>query len=491
MKSKDLLDAIGSAKDEYIRDAKQPMQKKQLLRPKGFYSGIAALLAFSILLGSLLLPQSPWFVGGWGAEEDPLVLTGEDLLERYRIGTPRYPEMVQYPQAPNASYEERQAWRACINDLNSDYKAESINLNHFLEQSIPVFLSGQDGENMIYSPLNVYMALAMLAETTDGNSRAQILELLDVAGVNQLRREASAIWKANYLNDGVNACLLANSLWLRDDWAFQQETVSILSQKYYASVFRGEMGSDDYNVALRDWMNEQTGGLLKDQIDDIEMDPSTVLALVSTVWFEAAWETKFYNAGDRVFHSSTQDVEVPFIENGIMGAIYSEGDRFSALEVSFKTDEASIAFILPEEGDTAENLLSDPQLLEFIIHRNEWEGKESVYADLSLPKFDVSSQINLKDGLMKLGITDVFDYEASDFSPITTESNKISVDNATHGARVQLDENGCIATAYTIIAPGNGSAPKYIEFVADRPFLFVIYSPSDLPLFVGIVNQPQ
>ena len=95
---------------------------------------------------------------------------------------------------------------------------------------------------MIYSPLNVYLALAMLAETTDGNSRAQILELLDVAGINQLRKEASAVWKANYRNDGLNTCLLANSLWLRDDWAFQQETVSILSQKYYASVFRGEMG---------------------------------------------------------------------------------------------------------------------------------------------------------------------------------------------------------------------------------------------------------
>ena len=491
MKSKDLLDAIGLAKDEYIQDAKRPMQKKRLFRSKGFYSGIAALLAVSILFGSILLPQSPWFVGGWFSEEEPLVSSEEDLLARYRIGTPQYPEMVQYPQDPDASYEEIKAWRNCIQELKSDYKAESINLDHFLEQSIPVFLSGKEGENTIYSPINVYMALAMLAETTDGNSRAQILELLDVAGINQLRKEASAIWKANYLNDGVNACLLANSLWLRDDWAFQQETVSILSQKYYASVFRGEMGSDDYNAALRDWMNEQTGGLLKDQIDAIEMGPSTVLALVSTVGFEAAWNEKFYNAGDRVFHSSTQDIEVPFIEQGIMGAIYSEGDRFSALEIPFKTNEASIAFILPEEGTTAESLLSDPQLLSFVINRNEWDNKESVYADLSLPKFDVSSQIDLKEGLKELGITDVFNPAISNFSPITTESNEIYVDKATHGARVQLDENGCIATAYTIITDANGAAPKYIEFAVDRPFLFVIYSPSGLPLFIGIVNQPQ
>jgi serine protease inhibitor len=283
--------------------------------------------------------------------------------------------------------------------------------------------------------------------------------------------------------------LLANSLWLRDDWDYDQDTVSVLSKKYYASVFRGEMGSADCNTVLQNWMNEQTGGLLKDQIDKIETDPSTVLALVSTVWFEAAWEDKFSNIGDQVFHATGGDVQVPFIYNYVVGATYSEGDCFSAVNVSFK-ESSSITFILPEEGTSPESLLSDPQLLDFMIDPNEWKRKEYVLARLSLPKFDVSSQIDLKDGLKELGITDIFDYGVSDFSPITSESNEIYVDQATHGARVQLDENGCIATAYTIITDGNGSAPKHIEFVVDRPFLFVIYSPSNLPLFVGIVNQP-
>ena len=42
-------------------------------------------------------------------------------------------------------------------------------------------------ENAVCSPLNIYIALSMLAEVTDGNSRAQVLEALGVADVETLR----------------------------------------------------------------------------------------------------------------------------------------------------------------------------------------------------------------------------------------------------------------------------------------------------------------
>ena len=48
----------------------------------------------------------------------------------------------------------------------------------FFEKSTRQILSGHGGENQIYSPLNLYMALSMVAEITDGSTRGQILDLL-------------------------------------------------------------------------------------------------------------------------------------------------------------------------------------------------------------------------------------------------------------------------------------------------------------------------
>jgi serpin B len=152
-----------------------------------------------------------------------------------------------------------------------------------------------------------------------------------------------------------------------------------------------------------------------------------------------------------------------------------------------------MAIVLPDEGVSAEDLLADSQCMDFVINHGEWENEKIVLVNLSLPKFDVSSQIDLEEGLKSLGVTDVFDPTVSDFSSIIPEADMAKVEQATHGARVQIDEEGCVATAYTIITDTNGALPpnEEIDFVVDRPFLFVIYSPSNLPLFVGIVNQPQ
>ena len=83
----------------------------------------------------------------------------------------------------------------------------------------------------------------------------------------------------------------------------------------------------------------------------------------------------------------------------------------------------------------------------------------------------------------------MFNPAKSDFSTITDEN--VIVTGATHGARVMIDEEGCTAAAFTLMLCGSGMPPEEeVDFVCDRPFLFVITSETGLPLFIGIVNNP-
>ena len=54
-----------------------------------------------------------------------------------------------------------------------------------------------------------------------------------------------------------------------------------------------------------------------------------------------------------------------------------------------------------------------------MLFRSGWEKSKSIIVHYSVPKFDVSSEMQLADGLKKLGVTDVFDSTVSDFSPLT------------------------------------------------------------------------
>jgi len=75
---------------------------------------------------------------------------------------------------------------------------------------------------------------------------------------------------------------------------------------------------------------------------------------------------------------------------------------------------------------------------------------------------------------------------------MTEDMEEIYLSQAKHDARVTIDEEGCTAVAYTVLAAaGAGMLPEEeVDFVLDRPFLFAITGVDRLPLFVGVVNQP-
>ena len=70
----------------------------------------------------------------------------------------------------------------------------------------------------------------------------------------------------------------------------------------------------------------------------------------------------------------------------------------------------------------------------------------------------------------------------------------IALTQAKHAARVKIDEDGCEAAAYTVLAPTETAImlpEEEIDFTLDEPFVFAITGIDGLPLFVGLVNQPD
>ena len=163
----------------------------------------------------------------------------------------------------------------------------------FNAKAMLALLANRDGENRTYSPINIYMAISMLAELTDGNTRAELLALAGAESMEDLRTRANAMWEYLYKNDEHGKMILGASVWLRDEpegdasdkIMYNTETLKRLADNYYAASFHGVMGSEEYDNVLRKWLNTQTGGLLKDAVDGLSFDPETVLALATTVWF--------------------------------------------------------------------------------------------------------------------------------------------------------------------------------------------------------------
>jgi serpin B len=445
--SEKLYEAIGQIRDMQIEEAQsRPRQRVRWAAP------LAAVIALAALLTV--------FFSGRGNTA-------------YAVAEAKYPTGKMAEQGPLPHTDE---------------------LEGFIRAALPRLLSGEKGENRACSPLNIYLALSMLAEAAGGESRAQLLELLDSPDIETQRQRAKKLWEQSYYEGENEACRLASSLWLDAGMKYDPSTVKTLAEEYYASVFRGDMGSAEYDKLLQDWLNEQTGGLLEEQAGSAHLGPDVKLALAAAIWFKGEWIWHYSSAQTEpeTFHRPEGDVTCDFMHGGWPEGDYYWGEGFTAVPQRF-VNGRSMLYILPEEGRSPEELLSDGGFLDFLTadHRS-WEGRETVIVDIRLPKFDIMSQLDLIPALKELGVTDILDPEKADFSPMGKLSSA-AVAQAGHTARVKVDEEGCEAAAFTTIAVPSSlprEQPRIVEFVLDRPFIFVILGRDDLPLFVGIVNDP-
>lgn len=463
---------------------------------------VAGAAALAVVLAVALAVQM--IPGGAPAAQAALVKAEYPSMAPYPVEADYYDEASGQLDYDRYS-EDWDAWRKSRTALYSDLDGAA--LAPFLTASAKELLAEDGGKNKVYSPLNLYMALSMLTQTTGGESRQQLLDLLGASSAEELREQAPALWKNHYRDDGLVTSVLGNSLWLRDDMGYSQETLELLARDYYASSFRGKMGSAEYDQALRDWLNEQTHGLLAEQANGLEMAPETVLALASTLYFKAPWADEFQSerTAPQTFHAPTGDVETDFMHRSMSGSYYW-GDRFSAVELRFQ-EGGSMWFLLPDEGVTPAELAASGEAMDFLLFSkqgrydqergefvDQWPGQKYLIINVALPKFDVSVDLDLIATLKDLGVTDIFDMAAADFTPLGAETDDpLYVSRAQHAARVTVDEEGCEAAAYTVIMMYCGAEmppEEEVDFVLDRPFLFAVTSDDNLPLFLGTVNQP-
>ena len=485
MKADQLLDSLEHVDPELITQAAKTPGKKPNRRPL-WMGGTAVAAAAAIVIGIVLWPGS-----------SPLT------SQAYALAVAEYPKTVPYPSEMDYLIADGMVdydrWSADYDAWWADYTARldqpegyDSGLDGYYAATLRQFLADSGTENKVCSPLNIYFALGMLAELTDGGSRRQILDLLGQDSIEALRTQARALWNANYSDDGAVTSVLASSLWLNEDVSFNQSTLDTLADTYYASSYQGEMGSAELDQALQNWLNDQTGGLLKEAAGQVKLDPKTVLALASTVYYRGRWAQEFdpANTSPDVFHAPDGDVTCDFMHSSVPNPYYW-GDQFSAVGKSVEYG-GTLWMILPDAGVSVDQLLADREAMDFLLSNGEWENQKYLKVNLSMPKFDVSAQLDLVEGLKALGITDVFDPAISDYTPMTEAEEDISVTQATHAARGAVDEEGVTAAAFTAMAAGGSGMPPEdeVDFTLDRPFLFVLTSAAGQPLFAGVVNQP-
>ncbi len=410
-------------------------------------------------------------------------LSKGETANKYTVASPQIAKQIQFTADYNsAQYEDYHAQkrnRIIDNQTQFDF-------SHFFSETGKAILAEDDGKNKIYSPVNLYIALSMLASSCDGETQKEILSLLDAPSENEAHTVTEKLLRRNYIDDGSQISLPKNSLWIGNKYSLKEDFLKTLSDRYYAPVFQGNAADPKYSKAFQAWLNDATGGFLKNSVQQFEFDPEMALTLSSTLYFAANWDTEFSpeETSEMIFHGVSKDTACDFMKQTYFGNYYSN-ENFSAVKKMI-ANGGNMIFILPSENKTCETLFSENALSDFLLNGNI-ENQSYPEIHLSLPKFDISSDLNLRKNLSSCNIRSVFDPASSDFSPIS--ETPLFLSEIQHSARVAIDEKGITAAAFTIEELCGAALPMdEVDFRLDRPFIFAIESDSGDILFIGVVN---
>ena len=132
--------------------------------------------------------------------------------------------------------------------------------------------------NVVVSPYSAAVALSMLAEGAEGQTKAEFNKALD-----------NILYKADDLGSNDTVIVKsANSLWLDDNFSPRNRYVSLLEKDFDAFIDVENFASPVAMQAINNWCSEHTNGKITEIID--RLDPSTVMVLVNALYFNAPWE---------------------------------------------------------------------------------------------------------------------------------------------------------------------------------------------------------
>lgn len=359
--------------------------------------------------------------------------------------------------------------------------------------------TGED-ENILFSPLGITLAVGMMEFGTQGST---LKEIHHAMGYDSLKNgEEFAFLKdlSDLITSEESRCVvkLANSLFVQNGIHVNDEFLQMM-KKYFNTGVNHVDFSQNIAVAnyINKWVENNTNNLLKDLVSPRDFDAVTHLALINAIYFKGNWKSQFRPENTRTFSFTKDDeseVQIPMMyqQGEFYYGEFSDGSNeaggiYQVLEIPYEGEEISMMLVLSRQEVPLATLepLVKAQLIE------EWANSvKKQKVEVYLPRFTVEQEVDLKDVLKALGITEVFIQNAN-FTALS-DNKEIFISKAIHKSFLEVNEEGSEAAATSGMIAISRMAVLYPQVIVDHPFFFLIRNrKTGTILFMGRVMHPE
>ncbi|XP_041037552.1 neuroserpin [Carcharodon carcharias] len=359
----------------------------------------------------------------------------------------------------------------------------------------------KDG-NIFYSAFSIANALGMVELGAGGTTLEQIQHVM---GYNYMQKgeEFDLLWE---LSQSMKAdsqqyvMKLANSLFVEKGFQLSDKFLQMLKKYFSASVENIDF-SQPSSVAdhINEWVQNQTNNKIPNLLSPKDFNALTRLVLVNAIYFKGNWKSQFRGENTRTFPFTKDDeseiqISMMYQQGDFYYGEFSDGSNeaggvYQVLEMPYIGDKMSMMIVLPRQEVQLATL--EPLIKTQLI--NEWASSvKKQKVEVYLPRFKVMQNIDLKEVLAGLGISEIFGVDADLSAMIATEKKDLCISKAIHSSFIEVNEEGSEAAAASEMIAVSRMMVLNPQVIADHPFFFLIRNRrTGTILFMGRVMHPE
>ncbi|KAM8885537.1 LOW QUALITY PROTEIN: hibernation-specific plasma protein HP-55-like [Spinachia spinachia] len=344
-----------------------------------------------------------------------------------------------------------------------------------------------EGKNIFFSPSCVSVALAALSVGARGDTHHQLFTGLGFNDSLLTQTDVDQSFKKllENTNDTSQNISDGTAVFVDDEFEPKPDFLGTLKESYLADGFIVDFSqTTDTANTINKYVEDKTHGKIDKLVEDL--DPSTVMYLISFIYFKGKWATPFNPKLTREDNFTVdENTKVPVQMMNQEASFYSYYDRAintSVLHLPFNSSY-SMLLLLPDDMSTLNAICP--------AHVTKWfKWMKSSKHDVYIPKFSIKTSYQLNDVLKEMGMTDMFSTRA-DFSGIS-DGNTLKVSEVGHQATLDVDEAGATAAAVTGSEIINLSLEEIRVLKFNRPFMVIITErDTEEMLFMGKIINPN
>jgi serpin B len=406
------------------------------------------------------------------------------------IAVSGYVGFIFYPE-----YQQGLAYAAADEKAQATDKELVAANSRFAIKIFKELIKEDADKNIFISPLSISTALAMTSNGAEGSTSQAMAETLEFTGMTREELNENYITLIESL-ESVDADVklsIANSVWTKEEFskAVKESFTQKLKDYYQSELFTRDFNDPKTVDEINKWISDETNDKIDKMIDEI--DPQVVMFLINAIYFKGDWTNPFDEAKTHTDDFTLTDgskIQVDYMSNKADFKYYN-GTNYQAVRLPYGRDKIAMYVFLPNEDTDVDTFIETLDQSKLDEDFNRYTTME---IDLNLPKFKLEYGVKrLNDALINLGMGIAFNPGKANFTGIAPveSSNNLYIGFVDHKAFVEVNEKGTGAAAVTVVGIELTSMPTTINFIVDKPFVFVIRDDrSGSNLFMGKIVNP-